>query len=214
MNQKDIITCMSSPLFRSCSRQKADSLLSDRAITVRATGKGQYLLHRSSDEHTLGILLKGTVIVERTVKGGRMVMSRLHPGDLFGAVSLFSPKTDYVVDIRCLSECRAILVSEDLLFEWLQRDEIILKNYLSYLNGRIRFLNQRLDALTNPSATMRLLSYLADGAENGTITVHSFTELSEILCISRPSLYRAFDKLCREGKLLREGKKIIILEEK
>ncbi len=205
---------MNSPLLCSCSRQTAEMLLANSALVIRTTKKGQYLLHRCSVEHMLGILLQGTAIVERTAKDSRMLMSRLHPGDLFGAASLFTPETDYVVDIRCLSDCRALLVPEELLFDWLHRNKTILKNYLSYLNKRIRFLNQRLDALTNPSAPMRLLSYLVDEAANGTVVVRSYTELSEILCISRPSLYRALDTLCGEGKLLREGKRIIILEEK
>lgn len=213
MDHKDWETWQNCFLFRDCPASEVKTMITANAIMYRETEKDAFLLTRDSSEHTLGLLLNGTAIVERKAQDGKMLMSRLRTGDLFGAASLFCDEPEYVVDIRCLTDCRTAWIPEDLLFKWLRSNDIVLRNYLTYLNRRIRFLNKRLDALSNPTVSTRLMSYLQNEAINGAFTIRSYTELSRLLCISRPSLYRALDALCAEGKLLREGKNIIILEE-
>ena len=50
-------------------------------------------------------------------------------------------------------------------------------------------------------------------AKKGVYTVKNYTKLSEMLCLSRATLYRALDALESSGKIKREGKQIILLEE-
>ena len=54
--------------------------------------------------------------------------------------------------------------------------------------------------------------FLAESAD-GIVQIKSYTELAEALCLSRATLYRALDSLYADGKILREGKKIILLED-
>ena len=140
-------------------------------------------------------------------------MSRLKQNDLFGAASLFCSDAAYVVDIRCVEPCRILFLQEDELMDLFQSDPCVLRNYLCYLNGRIRFLNQRLDALSKNTVPDKLMSAFVSEATDGTVEVRSYTELAKSLCLSRATLYRALDTLCAEGKILRDGKNIIILEE-
>ena len=58
------------------------------------------------------------------------------------------------------------------------------------------------------------MSHFITEATDGVYLVNSYTELSEMLCLSRATMYRALDSLCVEGKIARDGKKIILLEEK
>ena len=95
----------------------------------------------------------------------------------------------------------------------LSENKTVLRNYLSYLNGRIRFLNTRLDAFSKNSVTARIMTYLVSEAKDGTVQIRNYTKLSESLCISRATLYRALDAMEEEHKIRRNGKEIQLLEE-
>lgn len=174
---------------------------------------GEPLFACGAKQHVLGILLRGTATVERTFSDGRMHMSELKKNDLYGAASLFGGEEGFVVNVRAKDACRVLLLSEESLLRLFREQEQVLKNYLHYLNTRIRFLNRRLDAFAKNTVSARVYSLLAMEAVDGVAAVHSLTELSDTLCISRATLYRALDTLCEEGKILRDGKKIILLEE-
>lgn len=203
----------SSTLFEGFAEEDIKKLLDQSEYAVGTYSAGELLMQKDSQEHFLGILVKGTVTVKRTQGNGQMHMSRLSDGDMFGAASLFSNESEYVVDIRCTVDCRALLIGEKQLIAWMQQDSRILQNYLRYLTGRIRFLNRRLDALTETSVPSRILTYLTGTVTDGSCCVKSCQELAETLCLSRATLYRALDTLCEEGKILRKGKQIILLEE-
>ncbi len=202
-----------SRLFRGCDRREVAACLERDDVQLLKETQGGCLQSRGSDKHFLGILLRGSARVERTSKDGRMHMSYLREGDLFGAASVFCGASDYVVDIRCGTECRALCIPEEALLDWMTAHPLILKNYLGYLNERIRFLNSRLDALSKSTVAAKLLSYFATEEKDGVVTVKSYTELAETLCLSRPTLYRALDTLSESGMIRREGKRILLTEE-
>ena len=56
-------------------------------------------------------------------------------------------------------------------------------------------------------------STLKTTAKNGVCYVKNYTKLSESLCVSRATLYRALDVLEEEQKIRRNGKEITLLEE-
>ena len=214
IHDKYLRSIMNSKLFKGCESSDVLSMLSKKGVSFISFKAGEYIMRAQSDQHLFGILLKGNAVVERKSEDGLMHMSRLSPCDLFGAASVFSDETRYVVDIRCISDCRVISITEDQLVEWFQENAAVMKNYLRYLNNRIRFLNRRLDALSKNNVSSKLMSHFITEATDGVYLVNSYTELSEMLCLSRATMYRALDSLCVEGKIARDGKKIILLEEK
>lgn len=204
---------MKSKLFNGCESSDILAMLSKEGVSFVSYKAGEYIMRAQSNQHLFGILLKGNAVVERKSEDGLMHMSRLSSCDLFGAASVFSDETYYVVDIRCISDCKVISITEDQLIEWFQENASVMKNYLRYLNSRIRFLNHRLDALSKNNVSSKLMSHFITESKNGVYLVNSYTELSEMLCLSRATMYRALDSLCEEGKIARDGKKITLLEE-
>ncbi|MFR7473244.1 MAG: Crp/Fnr family transcriptional regulator [Christensenellales bacterium] len=91
-----------------------------------------------------------------------------------------------------------------------------MANYLSFLTGRIFYLNRRIDAYTGGSAECRLAMYLLDNQQDGVppkVTLpFGMNKLAELLGIGRASLYRAMETLEKKGIVAREGKCIAILK--
>ncbi len=206
-------TLRSSVLFEGFGIEEISELMKRSEFAVETHRSGELLMSKDTALHILGILIKGSATVTRYQGNGQMHMSRLAKSDIFGAASLFSSEKEYVVDIRCTTDCRTILISEIQLIRWMQLDSRILYNYLKYLTGRIRFLNRRLDALTETSVSLRIMTFLSGASKDGNCRVKSCQELAQALCLSRATLYRALDTLCSEGKISRKGKQIILLEE-
>ena len=200
-------------LFRDCPSEVIRSLMQDPTVHAESYRQGEYLMRRDCESHQIGVLLKGYAAVERKCDDGMMHMSRLQPSSLFGAASVFSGDASYVIDIRALRDCTALLIPEETLVRWMQENPQILQNYLKYLTGRIRYLNQRLDALSKNNVPAKLMSFFLSESQDGVVQIKSYSELADSLCLSRATLYRALDTLCAEGRILRQGKQIILVED-
>ena len=136
-------------------------------------------------------------------------MSTLTDGDVFGAAALFTDQADYPTTLTALTDCQALLIPQEAVRTLLHQCGPFAEDYAVYLSGRIQFLSQRLEAVSNPSAEGKLAHYLLDNREGDALTL-SATQLCQRLGVGRATLYRAFDALERAGAIVREGKTIRI----
>ncbi len=200
-------------LFEGVPEQTVRDWLLHANVTVQTFETGAFLFRRTDTTDRLGVILRGSADVSRLSEDGLMHMSTLKRNDLFGAASLFGGDMSYVTDIRCIEPVRALILPEETVLSLLSENRTVLLNYLRYLNSRIRFLNRRLDAFSKNTVSARLMSFLTSEANGRLYSVKSYTKLSESLCVSRATLYRALDTLESDGKIRRENKTIIILED-
>jgi len=200
-------------LFEGVPEQTIRDWLLHANVTVQTYMSGEYLFRTSDTTERLGIILRGSADVTRQSCDGLMHMSTLKRNDLFGAASLFGGDMSYVTDIRCNEPVRALILPEETMLLLLSENRTVLLNYLRYLNSRIRFLNRRLDAFSKNTVPARLMSFLTSEANGRSVSVKSYTKLSESLCISRATLYRALDTLESDGKIRRDRKNIVLLED-
>ena len=200
-------------LFYGLSEKQIREWLNMSDVYVKEYEMGSYLFNTTDTVNQLGIVLRGSADVMRQSRDGMMHMSTLRKNDLFGAASLFGESELYVTDIRCNEPVRVLIVSEGEMFKLLCSNSTVLLNYLRYLNARIRFLNKRLDAFSKNTVSARVMTYLSDEANNRIYNAKNLTKLSETLCVSRATLYRALEALESSGQIRREGKQIIILED-
>ena len=198
-------------LFNGLHEKQIRAWLRGAAVRIEEYDAGAYLFTKSDIRDHLGVILLGSADVYRMSSDGKMRMSTLHKNDLFGAASLFSEQA-YVTDIICKRPTRVLLIDGSEVLKLLSSNPTVLRNYLQYLNSRIRFLSKRLDAFSKNTVPARVLSYLKDEAVDHECQIKSFTALSETLCVSRATLYRALDALEASGKIRRNGKQINITE--
>lgn len=200
-------------LFEGVPVEQIRAWLNQAEVNVTEYPTGSYLFRKSDTVDRLGIILRGSADVSRVSEDGMMHMSTLVKNDLFGAASLFGGESGFVTDIRCNETVRVLLIGEEEMLTLLSGNQTVLRNYLRYLNGRIRYLNHRLDAFSKNTVPAKLMTFFASEAKDGVFTVKNYTKLSEMLCLSRATLYRALDTLEASGKIEREGKNIKLLEE-
>lgn len=156
----------------------------------------------------LGVLLEGHARVSK----GRLAVSVLGPGDLFGAAALFHRRERFESTIAAKEGCVVAFFSENLMLELLGKHPEVCGAYLRYLSERIHFLNQKVDTLSAAGAEQKLARYLlSERRKSGTVTCPA-AELARRLDLGRTSLYRAFEALEGQGVIRRDGKTVEILD--
>lgn len=201
-------------LFYGIPLEERRRLLEIPGITVEHYEAGERIRNRETSVPALGIIAYGEASVEKRGASGKLLMSILLPGDLYGAAALFQGRESYVADILAAKSCWVISIPEPILLQMMQRDGRITENYLRYLTDRIRYLSDRIDAFAEGSVEERVMHYLVTNAEDGVFSKNlSLSSLAEALAISRTTLYRALDTLTAAGRIRRDQKTIYITKE-
>ena len=183
------------PLFQACPEALVRDVLARSGCSVEDFSSGAEIYRPDRFRRCLGLLLSGRVLVTK----GSLTVSTLEPGDLFGAAALYNDSPDYATTLTAQGICRCLLLDQELL----------RRNYLTYLTGRIRFLNARLGSLAVGDTEGRVVRYLLSSLSYGVVEC-SASGLARQLGISRASVYRAFQDLEQAGLIRREGRAILV----
>ncbi|MBE6554818.1 MAG: Crp/Fnr family transcriptional regulator [Ruminococcaceae bacterium] len=183
------------------------SLLSDSEDCLLVTAeRGELHVGRA-----LCILTDGSAQILSSDPDRNVVLRTLTPPDMFGAASLFSDKGELS---RIITDTGATLLvlSEGIMRTLLERDRALMYRYLSFLAGRVEFLNRKIRCFTAGSAERRLALWLAGEQKEHFCLPGSLTTLADMLNVGRASLYRAFDRLSAEGLIEKNGREIIVTD--
>ena len=193
--------------------QGAEELLSDAlALGAERFSRGETICDPATAERALGIVLEGRAEAVAPTRE-RAVLAAFGPGDTFGAAALFGGE-GYVSRIRAVTGCTVLLLPEALLRQWFARCPRMAVNYIAFLSGRVRFLNGKIAIFTQDSAQHRLYRWLrANCDETGCLPEKlSMTKLAAPLSMGRTSLYRAMEELEEAKLIVRDGKRIEVIQ--
>ena len=169
-------------------------------------------LSNDSDKQ-LGILLEGRAEIQSADNGRCVVLRTMNAPGVFGAASLFCESALPLSHIEAKTACEVLYVPLDHVRRLLAEDEGFREAYLTFLAGRVCFLNRKIQCFTAGSAERRLALWLLS-EENQTVTLPaSLSKLADMLDIGRASLYRALDKLEGDGLIRRNGREITVLSQ-
>ena len=178
---------------------------------VREYGGGEVIFSPLADAPQVGVLLSGRAAVSTPSETRSVLLRFLSAGDAFGISNLFSEER-FLSLIRTETACRCFLLSQEAIGHLLDHSPEFRRAYVGFLSDRVRFLNRKIGYLTAGSAERRLALYLASLGEGEVRLQDSITSLSDLLNLGRASLYRAFDRLCEDGFLIRNGRNLTILD--
>ena len=202
---KDTHICRQMALF-SCLTEAEWTALSAQFPQPEQIPAGEPLL--PAGEPTLLLLLDGQARVTTSGHGRTVVMRRLAAGDVCGAAMLFGEHTP-VSRVTALTDCRVIGLPRETVRRFLCECPGFAVSYVTFLTGRIRFLNRRIADCTENSADERLLYYIREHLtpDGEFAPSDSMLELARTLNVGRSSLYRALEHLTEQGYLEETAKR-------
>ena len=180
-------------IFQSVGEDRLERLVEN--ADMQTFRRGDEILSPSRGGRIMGMIIAGSAAVNK----GRAVINTLVPGDIFGAVTLFSDEPSPATTVTARVECSAVFFEKDAIAELIESEPGAAIGFAAYLSARIRFLTRRIEALT-----------AGEREQDGEVDIQSCAELARRLDVGRASLYRALDSLETSGDIRREGKKIFI----
>ena len=207
INNKSVLTLCKHPIFSDCDIEALNRILRNHSAEEITFEADEVIFSPQKEMNAIGLLLSGKAIVKTPDPTKNVLLRYLNAGDLFGIANLFTGQP-YVSQIRAVSACRVLLIPASAIKALLEHDHHFMYRYISFLSGRICYLNQKIGYLTAGGAERRLAQYLCSLGENPVTLPISVSALSEVLDIGRASLYRAFDRLTEDGFVQKEGKVI------
>ena len=194
------------PIFRSLSDVKLSDIVSDSRCKTVSASDGEEI---SANGLGLFLILTGSVLVFRKGNGLPVLLQRLEKGKVFGAASLFSEENEAVTILRADGDASAFFMPIGLITGLIRDNSAFALSYVTFLSGKIRFLNKRISELSAPSVTQKLAAYLT--REENTIA-QTKVKLASALGIGRASLYRALDELTELGLISVDGRNVTVID--
>jgi len=197
-------------LFENISEDVVEKCCSHGEYTFLEFSPGDIILDSKSDMH-IGIILNGNASIISNDNG--VIIKKLVKNDLYGVAKLFD-STIYPTKIIADTKCSVIALSRAFVEYCIECDKKISLNYIKLLAKKISFLNNKISSYTAKSADRKLYAYLLQiPRENNLIVLNSdFSAIAKMLGIGRASLYRAFEKLEKDGLIIKKDKEILLKE--
>ncbi len=193
-------------IFSSLPESTLEALLSDsRCKHISAKAGDEILLENTG----LSLIVSGSLQVYRRGNGLPVLLQRLQKGKVFGAATLFSDESGQLTELRAETESEIFFMPSCLVKELVESESSFALAYISFLSGKIRFLNKRISELSAPSTTQKLAQFLL--REKNDIA-KTKVELASALGIGRASLYRALDELSETGLISVNGKSVTVTD--
>ncbi len=178
-------------------------------LTAFSYKSGEVIYGRQDFERALGIIIKGYVTVYKDTECKNVILRELREGDTFGAAALFGGEC-YASVLKAKKSAVIAFIPQVMMRRLMEEDFEVAERYISFLSDKIRFLNAKLDLHTAPSACEKLLSYLSTVKKAEKVNIQ---HLSKELDMGRATLYRAIEKLEKEGLIERLEKEIVLKKE-
>ncbi len=194
------------PVFSLLSDDKLSALVLDNRCAVFSVLDGDKV---SANGLGLFLIISGKLLVYRKGNGPPVLLQRLGYGKLFGAASLFCDENEDVTELRAEGNAAAFFIPIELIRELIRNDSAFALSYITFLSGKIRFLNRRMSELSAPSVTQKLAAFLL--REENCIA-QTKVKLASALGIGRASLYRALDELAGMGLISLDGRGVTVID--
>ena len=197
-------------LFRGISASELPSLL--ESLHARQLGycKDEILCPAGQPVREIGLVLQGELYIQHEdVWGGRTLLDRVEPGQLYGEVYACIGDEPSLVSVAAAADSRVLLLDPSRLLHPDSNKgiphEILLRNLIRGISGKNLNLSRRALYTAHRSIRGRVLAYLSDQAlvhKSATFLIpFDRQQLADYLGVDRSALSAELGKLQREGLL-------------
>ena len=185
------------PLFNGGDRNLVEAVLERSPGRCATYRKGDFIAMQNSVCRSLLLLCEGSVYAQMTSPEGReLTLDTLSAPDTLASAFLFGTENRYPVSVIANTDCRLWVVGRESILQIIERDNVILRNFLTILSDHSLFLSRRINEFALQSLSSRVVGYLKDNH-----TISNLQETAFILGVARPSLSRLLAQLVEQGTI-------------
>ena len=208
MKKKERSFLLETFLFSGFSADEIDALACKIEAETLTFERGQQLDLPFSEIKKIAFVLFG----ECEVMSNKLVINTLKKGDSFGILSVFSNEA-YPTHILAKNRCGILFLTKETLISLIECSPKAAMNVITFLAGRVTFLNHKVATLGSASVEEKCASYLKEQYNSfGDRFAFPISSVARKIGAGRASLYRALDALEAKGILRHEDGTIQILQ--
>ena len=202
---KEIVRVLrNNEFFKDLSEGEIEKVLSTVKYTITLFKKGEIIAHEGEDCRYLGLIIKGTIELQRIYSSGRyIVINRLKEEDVFGEALVFSKKSEYPATIVTTVDCKILLIDRNEILKLCLMETRILENFIGLLSIKVLMLNNRIKSISFKTVREKVVNFILEEAkeQKGTVIKLNASKeaISATLGIPRPSFSRELINLREEG---------------
>ena len=191
------------PLFIGLSMDRILDLLNGQ-YKIFSYKNGDLVLAQGDVFNHLYIIKQGKVSAEMLDALGRnTTIEELEPSKLIAPAFLFATKNRIPVDVIARTETLIIRITVDKLTEMMQKEKLILQNYLNIVANRAYFLSEKIRSYRFGTIKSKWANYLLEQVNLHQDTIfqipHSQQELADLFGVTRPAVAKALAQLTEMG---------------
>ena len=135
-------------LFRNVPREEVEAVYCSPDCECVEFLPGEMVFTRNQYRRSLGVVVSGELRATKKGANSVIILNSFSQGGVFGAAGLFLDMEGYVSEIQAIRKSKVLFLPEEMLHSLFMRMPVAAENYIRYLSGRIRFLNNRIDSFT------------------------------------------------------------------
>ncbi len=208
MLEKWNIMISKSKLFEDISLQDMKTMLDCLSPKVVTRKKGEMVARWGESMAGLGIVLEGSVSVQKEkADGSRVILHILTPGEMFGEMAIFAQERRWPATIQAQEDSAILFISPDKI---VGRCSVscsfhnqLTTNMLKIISEKAIGLNRKMEYLSIRGMREKLCTYFWELYKRKGKLIFLLpmnrTELADFLNVSRPSMSREMCRMRDEG---------------
>ncbi|ABR47337.1 putative transcriptional regulator, Crp/Fnr family [Alkaliphilus metalliredigens QYMF] len=202
-------------LFDHLSTDEIEPLFSTITYHVKCYQKNEVVFSPHHSIHHLGIILEGSVDVQKIFASGKAItVNRRFQYDLIADAALFANIQYYPSTISTCENSIIFFINKNDLLKLFAQDEIIMSKFLKSVSNRVLALNKTIEILSLSSVSAKIASFLLmEQKKQNSFTIRlqfSKKSLAEHLNVSRPTLSRELKNMQTAGLISFQNRTITI----
>lgn len=202
--QEIIKELMRNRLFKGLEPEELREVVNIFNYKLSTYEKGEIIAQEEDDCTSLGLIIKGKIIIERLYPSGKeIIMKRLKSGDVFGEALIFSEFHKYPATVIAAEDSKVFYLTKNEIIKLFSFNPKFMENFMSLLSEKVIILNNKIKSLSLKTVKQKVVDYILQECisqkTNSIKLKGSKEDLALYLGIPRPSLSRELIKLRNEG---------------
>ena len=119
-------------LFKGLDIEEIEDILKNISFTKIKYRKGEILAHEGEVCTSLGVILEGTIEMQRIYCNGKyIVIKKLSKGEVFGEALIFSEKSFYPLTVLAVNDCLIMYIKKEEVLSLCFQNKKILENVIT-----------------------------------------------------------------------------------
>ncbi len=181
-------------MFKNKSEEYLLELFKDTNYVIKTYSKNDIIAMEGDTCTSIGLILKGSIDIKRTLGSKVIHVSSFEMGHIFGEVIAFSDVNLYPATVVSSSSSKIMFISKSNFIEFCTSHQDFLEMFLNDLSNKIFVLNKSITNLTFSSIRQKICNFLfteykLQNSKNIKLNMTK-EKIAESLGITRPSLSR------------------------